>query len=175
MAYRSICREVAVGTAMRRDYEEAGDEAYGNRVFFRHYCVPLVGESPVQAVNFLGDARAARGFNGDIQRALTRWRRGRREGLPFLAKQIGRKTLRAAAGLVSITESTWTTDCGTAAAHWRAHRPELASDLYTLFRWSEEAPARAQDVAEALSEDGVVGRIASDFSDRIGLWDAASN
>jgi hypothetical protein len=171
MAYRNICREVAVGAAERRDYEKAGDEAYGIRVFFRHYCVPLVGQSPVRAIDFLGDVRAARGFNGDIRRALARWRQSRREELPLLARQIGRKTLLAAAGLVSIAESGWTTDRGTAAAHWRAHRPELASDLAKLLDWSEGAPAVAQDVADALAEDGVVSHICRDFADRIGLWD----
>lgn len=147
LAHRTLCREVA-------------------------NCIPLVGESPVHATDFLGDARAARGFNGDIRRTLTRWRQSRREDLPLLARQIGRKTLHAAAGLVSITENTWTTDRGTAAAHWGAHRPELASDLDKLLGWSEGAPARAQDVTDALSEDRVVSRIASDFADRIGLWDA---
>ncbi len=170
--HRTLCRDVTVGVAGRRDHEKSGDEAYGNRVFLRHYCVPLVGESPVPAVDFLGDERAARGFNGDIDRALSRWRQARRAELSLLARQVGRKTLFATAGLVSVAESGWTTDRGTAAERWRNHRPDLASDLDKLLGWSEDVPALPQDVANALAEDGIVSQIATDFADRIGLWDA---
>lgn len=174
-AHRTVCREVAVGAAGRRDHEKPGDEAYGNRVFLRHYCVPLLGEPPVRGMGFLGDARAARGFNGDIQRALTRWRQARHLEPALLGRRIGRKTLTAAAGLVSIIESRWTTDRGTAAARWGAYRPELAADLDKLLAWSDDVAASANDVAEALADGGVVDRIAEDFADHIGLWDASNN
>jgi hypothetical protein len=51
------------------------DAAYGNRVFLRHYCVHLAGPDPAAALSaFPADARAARGFNGDLGWHRRRWR-----------------------------------------------------------------------------------------------------
>lgn len=169
-AHRSVCREVAIAVAGRHDHEGPGDEAYGNRVFLRHYCVPLLGHSPVGDDRFPGDARAARGFNGDIRHALDRWRQADTTDAAALGRRIGRKTLLATAGLVSVAEGTWSTDRATAAARWRRYRPDLAGGLDQLLAWCDGASASANDVRDAVADDGVVSRIAEDFADRIGLW-----
>lgn len=93
--FASLCRGVEIGHASRSDYAGGGDEAYGNRVFLRHYCVPLAGQCMVRSSEpFQGDARAARGFNGDIGTRLARWCA---EG--GQARVVARKTLLAAPGL----------------------------------------------------------------------------
>lgn len=62
---------------------------------------------------FAGDAQAARGFNGDIVTHLAHWRTGATS-----AQAIVRKSLVAAAGVVSIRNRTWTTDRAAAARAW---------------------------------------------------------
>jgi hypothetical protein len=53
--------------AQRSNFSHESDEAYGGRVFLRHYCVHLVGPDLHSALpDFTADVRAARGFNGDI-------------------------------------------------------------------------------------------------------------
>lgn len=41
--FASLCRGVDIGAAQLSDYDGPGAEAYGNRVFLRHYCVHLAG------------------------------------------------------------------------------------------------------------------------------------
>lgn len=41
--FAELCRGVEIGRGSRGDYLADGDEAYGNQVFLRHYCVPLAG------------------------------------------------------------------------------------------------------------------------------------
>jgi hypothetical protein len=92
----------------------SGDEAYGNRVFLRHYCVPLLGPDRVRGdAEYPGDAAAARGFNGDLAMHLQRWRRAAPD--PALGVRMARMALLAVAGLVSVVERTWTTDRAAAA------------------------------------------------------------
>lgn len=70
-----LCRGVEIGSAEHADFRGDGDEAYGNRVFLHHYCVPVAGSDALRSREpFPGDARAARGFNGDIGRRLEVWR-----------------------------------------------------------------------------------------------------
>lgn len=106
--FAPVCRAVEIGAAQPADYVGEGDVAYGNRVFLRHYCVPLWGPDAVRSDRaFRGDARAARGFNGDIGSHLTQWRQ--MEGqvpAPVLGRRIARKTLLAVAGLVSVHDRT---------------------------------------------------------------------
>lgn len=172
--YRSQCRGVEVAGAAPDDLVGEGDEAYGNRVFLRHYAVHLSG--PVVAglrPAYPADARAARGFNGDIARHAARWADDLRAGadpLP-LARRVARKTLLAVAGLVSVHDVTWTTDRTTAAHRWAALEPAHAPGLRRLLTWTDDpAGVGPADVAAAL--DGTVAHVAEAFLQRIGLWSA---
>lgn len=171
--YSKLCRGVEVGPAQLSDYAGAGDEAYGNRVFLRHYCVHLAGpDVRLGLPDFPADAAAARGFNGDIGLCARRWRE---EVLcePYpasLGRRIARKTLVAVAGLVSIHDSTWTTDKVAAARRWGAIRPELAAGLQELVGWSDaETTGPLQSKVQA-HLDGIVAEVVGDFRRRIGLW-----
>jgi len=42
--FTDVCRGVEIGPAPRSAYFGDGDKAYGNRVFLRHYCVPLAAQ-----------------------------------------------------------------------------------------------------------------------------------
>ena len=177
LEFSSLCRGVEIGAAQATDYQGPDDEAYGNRVFLRHYCVHLAGPNPRLGLpDFAADRAAARGFNGDIGLHADRWRRavaGAADPV-LLARRIARKTLFAVAGLVSIHDSTWTTD--RAAAVWRfgAIRPQLAASLAALVDWGGDGtmrPARS-DVQAVL--DGAVADVVDAFASRIGLWDAAA-
>ena len=170
--FESVCRSVEVGAAEASDLTGDGDEAYGFRVFLRHYCVPLVGETTHAATpGYPGDRRAARGFNGDIEQHLGRWRARHRAGddAAVLGTRIARKTLLAVAGLVSVHDGTWTTDRDRAAVRWGEIDPNRADELRTLGRWArrEELTDRA-DVAWAL--DAVVPPLVDRFEREIGLW-----
>jgi uncharacterized protein len=65
--YADRCRGVEVLAATAADFAGDSDAAYGYRVFLRHYCVHLAGPDPAAGLPaFPADARAARGFNGDL-------------------------------------------------------------------------------------------------------------
>ena len=73
--FRALCRAVEIGPAQPEDFVGSGDEAYGLRVFLRHYCVQLAGEPWTDlAPAFPADVCAARGFNGDVGAHVRRWR-----------------------------------------------------------------------------------------------------
>lgn len=177
-----LCREVAVGAAQPATYEgDDDDEAHGNRVFLKHYCVLLAGDDLAAAwPPFPADARAARGFNGDIALRLQDWREqaGARTELDSaaaaaLGRRVARKTLVTAAGLVSVHDRTWTTDRASAARRWGEVDPATSDDLRRLASWAEdERTATVDDVRRALTEGGVVQRVADAFRERIDLWDA---
>ena len=119
--FRPVCRGVEIGVATTGDFERLTDESYGNRVFLRHYCVHVAG--PVlrgDAAGFRADARAARGFDGDVAEHADRWHVALAHGAEpaTLARRVARKTLLAVAGLVSVHDRTWTTDRTTAAHRW---------------------------------------------------------
>jgi hypothetical protein len=62
---------VEVAAATSADLAGDTDAACGYRVFLRHYCVHLAGPDPSAGLPaFPADARAARGFNGDIGQHL---------------------------------------------------------------------------------------------------------
>lgn len=166
--FADVCRGVEIGRAPRSAYVGAGAKAYGNRVFLRHYCVPLAGPDALrQPAPFPGDVRAARGFNGDIGIHLARWRAG------ALARQVARKTLVAAAGVVSIRRRIWTTDREIAARGWVEFEfePERRGELASLLAWAEnERAASAEELGDVLSPDGIVSAVADRFAAEIGLW-----
>ena len=170
--FSDLCRAVEVAAAEPRDFSGEGDQAYGGRVFLRHYCVHLAGPDRQSALpNFPADTRAARGFNGDIAANARRWRLELEAGrdLSELGRRLARKTLLAVAGLVSVHDHTWTTDRAYAKTRWSEIEPALATDLQMLLAWSSgEASPDRQSVEAAL--DGVVDRIVSSFDTSIGFW-----
>ena len=133
--YADRCRGVEVADTAAADYLGETDAAYGNRVFLRHYCVHLAGPDPSVALpSFPADARAARGFNGDLDRHHERWRRELATGAVSshdLAVRAARKTLLATAGLVSVHDHTWTTDRARASRRWGRDRAPSRSPART--------------------------------------------
>lgn len=171
--YSKLCRGVEVGPAQLYDYAGANDEVYGNRVFLRHYCVHLAGQDVRSGLpDFPADAAAARGFNGDIGLWAAKWRTEviREPYTASLGRRIARKTLVAVAGLVSIHDSTWTTDKVAAARRWGAIRPELEAGLQELVGWSDGGTAAPLRSRVRACLDGIVAEIVDDFRQRIGLW-----
>ncbi len=145
---------VEVATAEPEDYLGDLDEGYGNRVFLRHYCVLVHGPNGRASLpDFPGDVRAARGFNGDIDRHVRR----RAEALDLgddaavLGRRIARKTLLAVAGLISLHDHCWTTDRATAAQRWQQIDHSSADDLAMLLQWADDkiVPTTAVGAASA--------------------------
>ena len=150
------------------------DEAYGNRVFRRHYCVHLSGPPPPSRhPAFPADARAARGFNGDIGHPLDDGGRALDDGTVAATRWVSgaRKTLVAAAGLVSVLNHTWTTDRARAVQRWSDLEADLAAQLGRLRAGpaAERHPDR-EEVGRALADDGIVSAILDRFGRLIGLW-----
>jgi uncharacterized protein len=154
------------------DLADRSDEGYGNRVFLRHYCVRLAGPEPDGlAAAYPADARAARGFNGDIAVHAARWRRALDDGAEPgpLARRVARKSLLAAAGLVSVHDGTWTTDRATAARRWARIEPAAGGGAATLLDWiGTGADVTAPALLEVL--DGCVAPLVEAFAERVGLW-----
>jgi uncharacterized protein len=173
--YAGRCRGVEVAAATAADLAGDTDAAYGLRVFLRHYCVHLAGPDRSTALPaFPADARAARGFNGDLGQHLRLWRQGlesRAVAADLLGVRAARKTLLAVAGLVSVHDHTWTTGRSRAVRRWSELEPGLAADLGRLHSWAdrERHPSR-DEVERALADDGIVSAIVEHFGSRIGLW-----
>ncbi len=173
--YADRCRGVEVAAATAADFAGGTDAAYGYQVFLRHYCVHLAGPDPSAALPaFPADARAARGFNGDLGRHLQQWRQGLESGAVaagLLGVRAARKTLLAVGGLVSVHDHTWTTGRSRAVRRWSELEPGLATQLGQLHCWAEgqHRPTR-EDVEGALAGDGIVSAIVERFGSLIGLW-----
>jgi hypothetical protein len=169
------CRGVEIAAATGADLAGDTDAAYGFRVFLRHYCVHLAGPDPSTALPaFPADARAARGFNGDLGQHLRRWRQGLESGTvaaDLLGVRVARKTLLAVAGLVSVHDHTWTTDRSRAVQRWSELEPDLAAQLGQLHSWAkaERRPDR-EEAGRAVADDGIVSAIVERFGRLIGLW-----
>ena len=172
---RTWCRSVEIAAASSSDFVGDSDEAYGGRVFLHHYCVHLAGPDLDTATEgFPGDRRAARGFNGDIARHHARWRDASSQISPaVLGRRMGRKTLLAVAGLVSVHDSTWTTDRRRAARRWSELHPNLGTGLDELVAWSDGTKSATPDAVER-SINGVVASIVEQFAADIGLWTTPS-
>lgn len=171
--FGSLCRGVEIGVAQPPDFLGEDDRAYGNQAFLRHYCVSLLGVDAFRIrAPFKADARAARGFNGDIGRHLDRWRSEMGTAVPAeLGRRVARKTLFAVTGLVSVHERTWTTDRAGSARHWAERHPTLSDGLARLSAWAEaESAAGPDELATALTTGGIVSTIVQQFTDQIGLW-----
>jgi hypothetical protein len=170
--FSGLCRGVEIVAAAPEDLGGGTDEAYGFRVFLRHYCVHLAGPDYGRDLpRFPADVRAARGFNGDIAQHAARWRDLLAAGdePERLGRRIGRKTLLAVAGLVSVHDATWTTDRALAAHRWAEIEPQLGPSLDALLDWSDglKLPGR-QAVQDML--DRTTPRIVAAFAAAIGLW-----
>ena len=172
VAHRGLCRGVEVGAGQLSDYEGSSDEAYGNRVFLRHYCVHLVGPDPASALpKYPADRAAARGFNGDIGLRAVQWRAELREPTSAsLARGLARKTLFAVAGLVSMHDAVWTTDRVASAHRWGMIKTELADALATLASWGFSSSVQPSKAQVQMALDGVVTEVVAAFQERIGLW-----
>jgi hypothetical protein len=170
--FRDLCRGVEFAAAAPGDLAGESDEAYGFRVFLRHYCVHLAGPDPARGLpRYPADARAARGFNGDIGRHACGWRDALAAGDEpgRLGRALARKTLLAVAGLVSVHDATWTTDRMRAARRWAEIEPGLGPALADLLDWSDGlAPPGGPAVRRML--DTAVSRITGAFAAAIGLW-----
>lgn len=172
--FAEVCRGVEIAAPMPADFDGDGDDADGGRVFLHHYCAHLAGPDLDRATaRFPGDRRAARGFNGDIDRHVRRWRNELDNADPAdLGRRIARKSLLAVAGLVSVHDGTWTTDRQRAGRRWRDVHPELAGGLDDLLA-SVVGRDRFDRAAIVDRLDGVVDSIVEQFGDDIGLWDAS--
>lgn len=169
--FNDLCRGVAIAVSTASDFVGDGDEKYGGRVFLHHYCVHLAGPERDRAVeDFPADARAVRGFNGDIALHARRWRHDLARVKPdVLGRRVARKTLLAVAGLVSIHDNTWSTDREHAARRWSQIEPDRADDLERLLAWSAERsrPTRSR-VAKML--DDTIDLVVATFGEQIGFW-----
>ncbi len=168
--FGDLCRSVDISPAQPADFVGETDEAYGNRVFLRHYCVHLTGPDPSPPDDFPGNQRAARGFNGDIAQHVERWRAAiDSEDPTVLGRRIARKLLLAIAALVSVHDASWTTDRDYAANRWSAVHPELASDLSLLLSWTPAGSISTRSAVERVLT-GVVNTIVDQFASQIGFW-----
>lgn len=167
--FSDLCREVSLAPASWEVLDAPSDEGYGLRVFLRHYGVHLAGADPAVGLpEFRADARAARGFNGDIALHLHRWRSAL-EGdaeLPRLGTRIARKTLLAVAGLVSLRDATWSTDRRACAARWSELEP--GSPVDALVAWLDEPPGDRDAIRPVL--EGPVAEVVRAFESEVGLW-----
>jgi len=175
--YADRCRGVEIAAAAATDFAGDNDEAYGFRVFLRHYCIHLAGPDRSSTLPaFPADVRAARGFNGDLGHHLHRWRARLASGTlaaDLLGVQAARKTLLAVAGLVSVHDHTWTTDRSRAVRRWGALEPGMATHLDKLNSWSNrEQHAAREELVRVLADDGIVRQIVERFATLIGLWAA---
>ena len=172
--FAHLCRGVEIGVAGAEQLAGDTDEAYGYLVFLRHYCVQLLGAPRTDpAVRFPADARAARGFDGDIARHAQRWQQTLDSGADpsAVARRAARKTLLAVAALVSVHDRTWTTDRVAAAHRWARIDPEAAAGLAELAtRLGPQTPTSLRDAQQLL--DGPVARMVEAFRTTIGLWPA---
>lgn len=173
--YADMCRGVEVVAATTADFAGESDAAYGFRVFLRHYCVHLAGPDPSASLPaFPADARAARGFNGDLGQLLCHWRDELESGAvaaSLLGIRAARRALLGLAGLVSIRDCTWTTSRDYAVRRWSELEPDLGAELNRLHSWAsrEHNPSR-DEVGHALSMDGIITAIVERFGSQIGLW-----
>jgi uncharacterized protein len=176
--FESLCRGVEIAVAQDGDLAGTGDAAYGMRVFLKHYCVHLGGPDPSAGLPaFPADARAARGFNGDIAVHLARWREAvDRQEPARLGRHVARKTLLATAGLVSVLDGTWTTDRELAARSYARRQPDRAAEMSLLWDWANDTTQPDHGaVLRVLSTDAVVQHLVDEFADVIGVWPVVSS
>lgn len=141
-------------------------------MFLRHYCVLLAGSDDHRPKHdFVGDRRAARGFNGDLAQHVQRWRDALEAGedTGLVAQRMARKSLLAVAGLVSVHDQTWTTDRETSAHRWSQVEPAHHAGLAQLISWSSTRPAPQVGTVREILE-GTIEPIVSVLSELIGLW-----
>lgn len=174
--HAKLAREVAIGAWNIRDLAQ-GDAGYGNRVFLKHYCAWLAGPDPATELpRFRGDVLAARGFNGDFPAMAAGWEQAlvdlgpeSPEPVSRVARRIGRKSLFAVSGLVSVHDQVWTTDRATSADRWGQLHPDLTEDLSVLLDWGDETTSPTTvEVARVLRTS--VRTLVGQFESDIGAW-----
>lgn len=177
ITFRDICRAVEMAPAAPEDFEGETDEAYGGRIFLRHYCVHLWGEKMFpSATAFAGDQRAARAFNGDIAIHYRNWRSQMHEkSSQRLGRSLARKSLLAITGLISVHDHIWTTDRGSSAARWMELNPGWQSSCNKLIAWSDDGASASQvEIEQMLATGGLIDAIVSEFKSTVGLWPEGS-
>jgi hypothetical protein len=173
--FKSICRAVEVAASMQQDFEGDTDEAYGGRIFVKHYCLHLWGHKlSVPSTPYPGDKRAARALNGDIAACYQRWRGiEQQQSAEQLGRSVARKSLLAVAGLISVHDHTWCTDRLTSALRWIQLHPRWQLDCNRLIAWSDgSAIASKHELDELLAPSGLICAIVDQFRSSIGLWQA---
>jgi uncharacterized protein len=131
--------------------------------------VHLAGPDPADGLpRYPADARAARGFNGDIGQHRERWHAALEGDVEVarLGTRIARKTLLTVAGLVSVRDTTWSTDRHTCAVRWNELEPTIPVDA--LVAWLDTPPQDRQVVGRVL--EGPVAAVVRRFETEIGLW-----
>ncbi|MEU4385708.1 nucleotidyltransferase domain-containing protein [Promicromonospora sp. NPDC023805] len=169
------CRYVEVAAMTSADLQGDTDEAHGIRVFLRHYCVHLTGTDVSAGLPvFRADARAARGFNGDLGRHWRTWQEQlvtAGTDIGVLGRRVARKTLLAVAGMVSVHDKTWTTDRLHAADRWSEIEPALGAHLAQLWSWADGAQLPALGtLASMVADGGPVATVVQQFDAVAGLW-----
>jgi hypothetical protein len=170
--FSGLCRGVEIATATPEDLAGGPDGEYGFRVFLRHYCIHLAGPGyGLGLPRFPADARAARGFNGDIAQHAARWQEALAAGDEpgRLGRRLARKTLLAVSGLVSIHDGTWTTDRALAVHRWAEIEPVLGPGLHALLAWSDGLVLPGRQAVQHML-DTTTPRITAAFASTIGLW-----
>ena len=168
--FRDQCREVSIAPTSWSDLETDDDEGYGFRAFVRHYGVHLSGADPAADLpDVPADARAARGFNGDIAHHAEQWKQEVEADTDVarLGTQIARKSLLAVAGLVSVRDATWSTDRRACAARWSELEPGCPLD--TQVTWLEAPPRDPAAIRRELH--GPITAVVRTFGSEIGFWD----
>lgn len=171
--FSSICRGAEIAPVHYDHVHAESEEAYGLHVFLRHYCIYLYGQDVVDLKrSFPGDAKAARGFNGDIKNHYNQWCSEKSQiNSEMLGRRIARKTLLAVAGLVSVHDHIWTTDRKYGASRWGQINLQHQKSLEKLAAWSEGTKiASISEINEVLCHKGTIHSVAEDFQNNIGLW-----
>lgn len=169
--FEHLCREVSLAPAQWQELVAPDDAGHGLRVFLAHHCVHISGPDPARLLPaFPADAAAARGLDGDVAQRLETWKQRLVAGdaPEGVARAAARKTLLAAAGLVSVLSGGWTTDRATAADRLKEIDTSLGTAAHRLLEAMRDPPTTTAEAARLLAEP--VGLIADAFAQHVGLW-----
>lgn len=163
--FGDLCRGVEIGQAQPADYRGSATRRTG----IGCSCTTTVCRSWAWtrcAVRGPPQGCSSRPrFNGDVEKCLNAWRTVSAD-----PRRVARKTLLAAAGLISVHYGTWTTDRGTAARRWAELDPDCAVAVARILSWAEgRSIPSAATLGAALGRSGVVAVVAERFHTDVGL------
>ena len=168
--HRLVARDVGVAEATMAGLRAEGVDALGVRCFIKHYCVLLHGDDVrVHLPSYRPSATMAWAFNHNITTAIEDARRRLAERndpteVRVVCRVIARKVMFAAASLVSVITSSWTTDRRHAADVIGEHYPEWAEQAKLALGWGAEPTDDPSRVRELL--DGFATWIARELEDK---------